>query len=565
MNIRGPKAPKDPTKKREEIYLMIDRDIAGTPKPDGRISDINFMEGRMRSQIVGICDKIDPQILDMTEHADTLVRLVHSIGVSFTAGHEEFKNESLDFTIQFYGKTDKYNTGSNITVDCPLNGEEVLIPLAECGLTEEDDIIGAFLFTFTGQETFAKVTLKFYLNDGYHAPAIEVDPPVDFTSPNYQKALDRSILNVGNTFRLKRVIEKARRGEDIVIAYIGGSITQGAGAKPINDHCYTYLSYRGFCDLFTGGDTSHVTYVKAGVGGTPSELGLVRYDKDVRSYGATEPDLVVVEFAVNDEGDETKGICYESLIRMIAKSPKAPAIILNFAVFMNDWNLEERLVPVGMHYDLPIVSDRQAVVPQYAKDTVITKRQYFYDIFHPSNEGHRVMADCLIELFRRADAAPASDTDVDFAKEALLGGQFEDLEFFDRSNYSKYCEIEATGYDGEDRELQAVERNMDLSVTKVFENVWAKEASPCANSFRMKIRAKNLILVMKDSGNPAFGAADFLVDGRVVKTIDPLEVGWAHCNPQIMFDEKESAEHVLEVVLKDEAKAFTILGFGVTI
>ena len=61
MNIRGPKAPKDPTKKREEIYLMIDRDIAGTPKPDGRISDINFMEGRMRSQIVGICDKIDPQ------------------------------------------------------------------------------------------------------------------------------------------------------------------------------------------------------------------------------------------------------------------------------------------------------------------------------------------------------------------------------------------------------------------------------------------------------------------------------------------------------------------------
>ena len=41
-------------------------------------------------------------------------------------------------------------------------------------------------------------------------------------------------------------------------------------------------------------------YVKAGVGGTPSELGMVRYDLDVTKNGEITPDLVVVEFAVND-------------------------------------------------------------------------------------------------------------------------------------------------------------------------------------------------------------------------------------------------------------------------
>lgn len=30
--MRGPKAPKDPTKKRPSLYLMLDKDIAGLPE-----------------------------------------------------------------------------------------------------------------------------------------------------------------------------------------------------------------------------------------------------------------------------------------------------------------------------------------------------------------------------------------------------------------------------------------------------------------------------------------------------------------------------------------------------
>lgn len=46
---------------------------------------------------------------------------------------------------------------------------------------------------------------------------------------------------------------------------------------------------------------NNVKFIKAGVGGTPSELGMIRFDRDVLRDGQ-QPDIVVIEFAVNDEG-----------------------------------------------------------------------------------------------------------------------------------------------------------------------------------------------------------------------------------------------------------------------
>lgn len=565
--MRGPTAPKDPTKKRPCLYMMLDQDIAGMPGNDGSCRDTNYMEGRLIEQVKGICGDVDEEILKLLENIEGFTKLVHSVGISITASSEEEKNEFIGFVMQCYGKTDKYATGTNVKTKCPCNGEEVLLPVAGMGLGEQDDIIGAFHFDFPQTCKSACVTLKFYLNDGFHVPEIEVDPPIEFDSENYRKMIGNSLLSLGNTMRLKRAIEKAKRGEDVVIAYIGGSITQGAGAKPITEKSYAYLSYRGFCDLFTKDGGKNVKFVKAGVGGTPSELGMIRYEKDVTDYGNIKPDIVIVEFAVNDEGDETEGVSYESLVRKIAKAENEPAVILNFAVFMSEWNLESRLVPVGENYDLPMVSVKAAVVPQFNKDTVITKRQYFYDIFHPTNDGHRVMADCLIHLFEKADEAEMPDCDSDFSKPPVKGSQFEDIVLVDSVNISDFASVTENGFDYKDTEIQRVERNMDNFSTPVLENGWAKKSGTKNAEFNMMITCKNLILVSKDSGSPQFGKADVYVDDKFVLTPDPLVNGWDHCNPQIILDETESKEHQVRIVMHpgDEEKRFTILGFGVTV
>lgn len=564
--MKGPVAPKDPTDKRPCLYVVLDKTISGTKEKDGVCRDYVYLEGRIKDQVKFTSGDIEEDILEMLPRMETFRQLVHSVGVSVNALEMEDRGDEVEFQFQCYGKTDKYTTGTIMEMTCPCNGEEMVVAVDAYPVNEDDDQFGSFNFIFPKENRNMSLTVKFYLNDGYEVPEIQVDPPVAFDTPEYQDMIADSLVSTGNNYRLKKVIEKAKRGEEVTLAYIGGSITQGAGAKPINTHCYAYRSYQAFCQMFAPEDARHIHYVKAGVGGTPSELGMIRYDRDVTEDGRVVPDLVVIEFAVNDEGDETKGICFESLVRKVLEAPNEPAVLLNFAVFMNDQNLQTRLQPIGERYELPMVSVKDAIVPQFEKSNVITKRQYFYDIYHPTNDGHRIMADCIANLFDVVDKEDMAWEDISMDKEPVYGIQFKDIVRFDRKDAEQYAEIIQSGYDATDTEIQYVERNMDLTPSPEFADNWMNDGTVKKAEFRMKITCKNLVAVIKDSGSSEFGTADILVDGKLVKSINPLDNGWAHCNPQIVIDEKESAKHEVLFRMKngDEGKKFTILGFGVT-
>ncbi len=564
--MRGPAAPKDPVEKRPCLYVVLDKTISGTADPQGVYRDYVYLEDRMIDQVRFTSGDISEDILEMLPKMVTFRRLVHSVGVSIKAEDKTKRDQEVIFQFQCYGKTDKYTTGTLMEMAVPTTGEEMVLPIDAYPINKEDDGFGSFNFIFPEENTYFSLTIKFYLNDGYDVPEIEVDPPVQFNSPDYTKMIADSYVSSGNNYRLKRVIEACKRGEDVTIAYIGGSITQGAGAKPINEKCYAYLSYKAFCDKFSpcGGDNVH--FVKAGVGGTPSELGMIRYDRDVTEDSKIEPDLVIIEFAVNDEGDETEGVCFESLVLKILSAKYAPAVLLNFAVFMSDWNLQKRLQPIGQRYELPMVSVKDAVVPQFEESKVITKRQFFFDIYHPTNDGHKIMADCIAYLFDVVDGEEPATEDISLDKDPVYGTQFANVECFTRTNASEYATVEQTGYDGIDTEIQCVERDMDLSGTPQFPDNWMNDGTVEDAVFTLHITCKNLLAVIKDSGASDFGTADIYVDGQVVKSIDPLENGWNHCNPQLLIDETESREHEVVFKMQPESvgKKYTILGFGVT-
>lgn len=564
--MRGPAAPKDPVEKRPCLYVVLDKTISGTKDPEGVIRDYVFLEGRLIDQVRFTSGDLDEELLQMLPKMETFRKLVHSVGVSIKAEDPEDREKEVEFQFQCYGKTDKYTTGTVMEMTLPCTGEEMVLPVDAYPVNEDDDCFGSFNFIFPEENKNMSLTVKFYVNDGYDVPEIEVDPPVQFDSEAYRKMIAGSLVSTGNNYRLKKVIEKCKRGEDVTIAYIGGSITQGAGGKPINTMCYAYRSYAAFCEMFSpcGGDNVH--YVKAGVGGTPSELGMVRYDRDVTKDGEIEPDLVVIEFAVNDEGDETEGVSFESLVMKILQAKQAPAVLLNFAVFMSDWNLQDRLQPIGERYELPMVSVKDAVVPQFETSDVITKRQFFYDIYHPTNDGHRIMADCIAYLFETVEKEETAAEDISLDKEPVYGIQFKDIVRFDRKDADEYAEISQTGYDAYDTDIQYVERDMDLNASPEFSDNWMNDGSISGAEFKMNLTCKNLVAVIKDSGSSEFGTADIYVDGKVVKSINPLDNGWAHCNPQILIDERESGEHEVIFRMKqgDEGKKFTILGFGVT-
>lgn len=598
LQAQGPKAPRDPEKKRRGFYIMRHKEIAGSPQPDKRGVQFLYLDGERLTTCADLVGKVrDPELLRLLQTAAGFRKLVHSIGIS--AQITEGKSRAVDFIFQMYGKKDPFVSGTQIRLTIPTDGMERITKLSDWDWSEDDNVPGQIRFEFPAAGELACVSVKLYLHDGYDAPEEEEEAAVDLSSALYTKMLGASLLQIGNTGRLKRAIEKARNGEEVTIAFIGGSITQGAGAIPIHTGCYAYKTFQGLCALAGKGTEENIHYRKAGVGGTPSELGMLRYETDVLRGDSTKPDIVVVEFAVNDAGDETNGECFDSLVRKILKAENHPAVVLLFAVFANDWNLQERLSVVGKAYGLPMVSIRDAVVAQFYKKTgegrVFDKGQFFYDCYHPTNLGHTVMADCITHLFRVVDELPMREDALEFCEAPPLGGEFEDVKLFDRScavgELFGKCEslddasgeicVDCGSFCYRDEDLQGVEMDRDLTQTKEFPHNWMHRGTDTERSkfdcpgaqadsgwqnepFRMEITCSALLLVYKDSGDITFGRAEVWVDGEKVLTADPHLNGWTHCNALICFRGRKRRRYHVEVrmVPGEENKNFTILGFG---
>ena len=575
--MAGPKAPKDPERKRPYFYIMKDKDIYGSVQEDGSI--IHFIyesDGRLinSAQIAGNIE--NKEELGLLETVEGFGRLVHSMGVSVETDNQ---NEQIEFVFQMYGKQDLYGGGTNLKVKLTGDGMERKIYLSDYKWTPDDDIPGQIKFIFNTPDIMGKASVRLYLNDGYEAPADIEETEVDMNSDEYCSMISHSLMNMGNVYRIRKAIEKTRAGKEVTLAYIGGSITQGAGAAPINTECYAYKSYQLFQKRFSA--KNNVKFIKAGVGGTPSELGMIRFDRDVLRDGQ-QPDIVVIEFAVNDEGDETEGDCYESLVRKVLNLPWKPAVVLLFSVFANDWNLQERLKPVGYCYDLPMVSIRDAVSPQFqmpkGQGRVLTKNQFFYDMFHPNNMGHTIMADCLQYLFEQCDLRNQCGGETlerqmkaeERLKECMseppaIGKSFETVRLLDRKDRYRGAEIDEGGFTAVDRELQSVEMDAELTPVPQFPYNWMYDGTNSdKNYFEMTITCRSLLLVFKDSGEIYTGKAEISVDGGYCMTADPHINNWLHCNAVILFQEEESKKHIVRITIpeEDRNKQFTILGFG---
>lgn len=110
--------------------------------------------------------------------------------------------------------------------------------------------------------------------------------------------------------------EKSDDENTYTIAFIGGSLTEG-GAEWIN------ATKKIFTEKMP--DKSIVT-INAGKGGTGSSMGAVRFMEDVGKYS---PDVVFIEFAVNDTGasEQDCTVWMESMLRQCQKLSKVPVVV----------------------------------------------------------------------------------------------------------------------------------------------------------------------------------------------------------------------------------------------
>lgn len=213
----------------------------------------------------------------------------------------------------------------------------------------------------------------------YHSAAADAS-----ILPMYRRAVD---FPQGDLSRLTQVLKRARLGEEITIGFIGGSITEGRGAGGTQT-CFVSQVYRWWCEMFP---QAKINVINAGLGGTSSYLGVHRVDTELLAYS---PDLVFMDFAVNDTFSEFCMTSYENLIRKILMSDSNPALVLLFAVNAAGDSVQAIQSVLGAYYSLPMISYGNAVLPEVAAGS-FSWHQIAQDEVHPNDMGHKIFADLI--------------------------------------------------------------------------------------------------------------------------------------------------------------------------
>ena len=207
-----------------------------------------------------------------------------------------------------------------------------------------------------------------------------------------------------DTTRIWHAMDKARAGEDISIAVVGGSITQGSLASSEATR-WANLMNDWWVETFP---QSTINFHNAGLGGTGSDIGTHRLTRDVLAY---DPDFVVVEFSVNDFEGEHAEKMMEGLIRQLLGNDSLPGVMMLLLRQQNGVSAVASHKPVGNYYDVPMVSFADSIASRVAQDGH-TLDDIFVDGLHPNDLGMQYMADFLIEELELIYAALPAEGEV---------------------------------------------------------------------------------------------------------------------------------------------------------
>lgn len=213
---------------------------------------------------------------------------------------------------------------------------------------------------------------------------------------DFTLSLSDGMVNRGSWERIKKVMRRAEKGEKVTIAFLGGSITQGCLAT-VHEKCYAYLTYLWWKERYP---KAEMVYVNAGIGGTTSQFGIARVDQDVLAY---HPDLVFVEFSVNDENTSFFQETYEGLLRYLYGNGSAPAVMIIHNIQYDVGKTAEEIHrELGKYYQLPCVSMQSTI---YAKMMAgnFDSRDVTEDDLHPNDRGHRMLADVITYYLEQID------------------------------------------------------------------------------------------------------------------------------------------------------------------
>lgn len=227
---------------------------------------------------------------------------------------------------------------------------------------------------------------KRYLRGGREMPpgwygACVVVPQHDGRLPPRPKAADYPVYRQSTDVQVVHArdgignfLAKCRAGKPVTVAYFGGSITEMEGWRNLTTD-WLRAAY----------PKAAITEVAASIGGTGSALGVFRLAKDVLSK---DPDLVFVEFAVNDGDKPPRNIWrqMEGIVRQIWRKNPRTDVVFCYTVAGGIFNEYAKgrynrsasaMEQVAAHYGIPSISLGVPAVELYKKGGLVISRGTF--------------------------------------------------------------------------------------------------------------------------------------------------------------------------------------------
>lgn len=416
------------------------------------------------------------------------------------------------------------------------------------------------------------------------APQIRVIDNTDviFSLPLYPQMLEpwfkdfksKAVISTGTNGRFDAFIQKLMNGEQVIIVANGGSITEGSGASSIDNSYADRVVY----GLKTRFPKAQIEYLNVGISAQPSSIGIMNYDRDVTFIlGNRVPDLVLIEYAVNDAVDPTNGAGYESMVRKAIENPDT-AVMLIFSMFKSEYTNQERYQLIGENYGLPMVSVKNALLP-YSKDGLINYNYYFWDSMHPSDFGHFLMSECILEAFdqkyeqiKAKNILPLNTTlpsSIFGAKGTHMTLATKNFGYVSNQDGTvgiiqgnpSGVQIDSGSFSGTDNELRESRR---FDSPPFFENYMHY---PESGSAPMIISAdcKEIYINYKTTNNPEYGSITLYVDDEYAGKISGYDTdGFGNSTLYVVNLGSETQRHSIRIQMdtNDLTKKFTIYNFA---
>ncbi|MCU0394699.1 MAG: SGNH/GDSL hydrolase family protein [Chitinophagaceae bacterium] len=213
---------------------------------------------------------------------------------------------------------------------------------------------------------------------------------------------------------LPNFFTKAMKGDAVKVAYLGGSITAQEG--------WRVYSLQWLQETFPQASFSQV---HAAIGGTGSDFGVFRLQEHVLQY---KPDLVFVEFAVNDGNTPSDRIIrsMEGIVRQIFKANPYTDVCFVYTIKADYLETEQKgqlpnsainMEKVASYYGIPTINFGSTVANMVSTNQLIMSggqqevngiRVFSPDGVHPyPATGHKIYHSVLVHAFQAMKPASA--------------------------------------------------------------------------------------------------------------------------------------------------------------